>query len=139
MSEKEQYNRLKQIVPAKVAQQTRVGDLPASFTVKLKNIGKDYGRFAKAFGAATGVAAVQNQISTIKRLLDVIDGARLFSIVIALRRAGRVHPADLQHHPGGGPAETQRDQHHAAGRCVQMDDRAAVHDGDDHRDRPGRA
>ena len=84
VSEQEQFNRLKQIVPAKVAQQTRVGDLPASFTVKLKNIGKDYGRFAKAFGAATGVAAVQNQISTIKRLLDVIDGARLFSIVIAL-------------------------------------------------------
>ena len=84
VSEKEQYNRLKQIVPAKVAQQTHVGDLPASFTVKLKNIGKDYGRFAKTFGAATGVAAVQNQISTIKRLLDVIDGARLFSIVIAL-------------------------------------------------------
>jgi cell division transport system permease protein len=84
VSEKEQYNRLKQIVPAKVAQQTRVGDLPASFTVKLKNIGKDYGRFAKTFGAVAGVAAVQNQISTIKRLLDVIDGARLFSIVIAL-------------------------------------------------------
>jgi cell division transport system permease protein len=84
VSEQEQYDRGKEIEGPAVAKYLKVGDLPASFTVKLKNLKKDYPAFAKMYGTATGVGQVNNQYSTIKTLLDVIDGARWFSIIIAL-------------------------------------------------------
>jgi len=62
----------------------KLGDLPASFTVKLKDLSKDYNRFAAKYDNVNGVDKVNNQISTIKTLLSMIDSARWFSIVIAL-------------------------------------------------------
>jgi len=83
VSEQEQYQRGRVQDPA-VAKFLKVGDLPASFTVKLKDLKTDYPVFAAKYGAVAGVGEVNNQYKTIKTLLDVIDGARLFSIVIAL-------------------------------------------------------
>ncbi len=62
----------------------RLGDLPASFTVKLKDLQKDYTSFAAKYDQVPGVDKVNNQISTIQTLLSMIDSARWFSIVIAL-------------------------------------------------------
>jgi cell division transport system permease protein len=62
----------------------KLGDLPASFTVKLKDIKKDYPAFAAKYDLVLGVDQVSNQIATINTLLKMIDGARLFSIMIAL-------------------------------------------------------
>ncbi len=84
VSEQEQYNRGKEYEGPEVAKYLKVGDLPASFTVKLNDLKKDYPAFAAKYSTAVGVAQVNNQYSTIKTLLDVIDGARWFSIVIAL-------------------------------------------------------
>jgi cell division transport system permease protein len=84
VSEQEQYDRGREIEGPAVAKYLKVGDLPASFTVKLKNLKKDYPAFAKRYGTVAGVGQVNNQYSTIKTLLDVIDGARWFSIIIAL-------------------------------------------------------
>lgn len=84
VSEKEQFDRVQQIVPPATAKLTNVGDVPASFTIKLKDIKKDYSGFAKRFSVETGVSQVQNQINTITTLLNIIDGFRLFAIVIAL-------------------------------------------------------
>jgi cell division transport system permease protein len=60
------------------------GFLPATFSVSLKDIQKDYGAFAAQFDGVAGVDAVNNQISTIDALLSLIDSARLFAIVIAV-------------------------------------------------------
>jgi cell division transport system permease protein len=84
ISQQSQIDRLKKIEPANVAKLTQVGDLPASFTIKLKDIKNQYAAFAKEYASLPGVSQVQNPISTITKLLDVIDGARLFSIVVAL-------------------------------------------------------
>ncbi|MDQ2749824.1 MAG: permease-like cell division protein FtsX [Actinomycetota bacterium] len=84
VSEAEQYRRGKQVANPATTQFLNVGDLPASFTVKLTNLKKDYPIFAKKYATVVGVGVVNNQFDTIKTLLDVIDGARLFSIVIAL-------------------------------------------------------
>jgi len=83
VSEQEQYQRGKVQDPS-VAKFLKPGDLPASFTVKLKDIKKDYPAFAAKYATVVGVGAVNNQYKTIKTLLDVIDGARWFSIIIAL-------------------------------------------------------
>jgi cell division transport system permease protein len=84
VSEREQYLRGKVQQGPAVAKFMNVGDLPASFTVKLKDLKKDYPVFAKKYAALAGVGAVNNQYKTIKTLLDVIDGARWFSIIIAM-------------------------------------------------------
>ncbi|PZS37134.1 MAG: ABC transporter permease [Pseudonocardiales bacterium] len=83
VSEAEQYRRGKVADPT-AAKFLEVGDLPASFTVKLNDLKRDYPAFATRYATVTGVGEVNNQYKTIKTLLDVIDGARLFSIVIAL-------------------------------------------------------
>lgn len=66
------------------AQYLKLGTFPASFSVKLKNIQADYGSFALTYDRVAGVDKVNNQINTINALLSLIDGARKFSIVIAL-------------------------------------------------------
>jgi cell division transport system permease protein len=62
----------------------KLGTFPASFSVKLKDIAKDYPAFAATFDTVPGVDKVNNQIDTIRALLSLIDGARKISIVIAL-------------------------------------------------------
>jgi cell division transport system permease protein len=84
VSERDQYNRAKVYEGPSVAKFLTVGELPASFTVKLKNLKKDYTPFAAKYAAVAGVSQVNNQFKTIKTLLDVIDGARWFSVVIAV-------------------------------------------------------
>jgi cell division transport system permease protein len=83
VSERAAFDRGKQ-QQATLAQYIRLGDLPASFTVKLKNVKKDYDAFSAQTGVLPGVGRVNNQIDTINTLLNIIDSARLLSIVIAL-------------------------------------------------------
>ena len=61
-----------------------LGTFPASYSVKLKDIKKDYASFAASYDQVPGVDKVNNQIATINALLSLIDSARWFSIVIAL-------------------------------------------------------
>lgn len=67
-----------------VAKYLQVGDFPASFSVKLRDVQKDYPEFARKYGSMQGVDQVNNQIDTINTLLNLIDSARWFSIVVAL-------------------------------------------------------
>ncbi|MCZ4498388.1 MAG: transporter permease [Marmoricola sp.] len=62
----------------------KLGYLPATFSVSLKDIKADYPAFAAKFDKIPGVDAVNNQIATIDALLSLIDSARLFAIVIAV-------------------------------------------------------
>jgi cell division transport system permease protein len=67
-----------------VAALTRVGDLPASFTVHLKDLKNDYTAFVGKYESKTGVLGTTNESDVLKTLLKIIDGARLFSIAIAV-------------------------------------------------------
>ena len=84
VSEVEQHARAIKIESPAVAKLNNIGDLPASFTVKLNDIEKDYSSFAADYGKKPGVSQVNNQVRTLKTLLKIIDGARLFSIILAL-------------------------------------------------------
>ena len=84
VSEQQAYDLGKQQLPGATGSFLKLGDLPASFTVKLNNVQRDYNLFAAKYSKATGVGRVNNQIDTINTLISIIDSARLFSIVIAL-------------------------------------------------------
>lgn len=84
VSEQENYRRVIAIQSPRVAHLTKPGDVPASFTIKLQDINKDYDGFARKYTKAPGVSGVTNQISVIRTLLNIINGVRLFSIAIAL-------------------------------------------------------
>jgi cell division transport system permease protein len=84
VSEKEQHDRAVKTEAPEVAKLNPVGTLPASFTVKLKDIHKDADAFVAQYRAKPNVSGATNQVDSLKTLLDIIDGARLFSIVVAL-------------------------------------------------------
>jgi cell division transport system permease protein len=83
LSEDDAYRRGKEQRPA-VAQFLEPGVLPASFTVKLKDLQKDYPTFQAKYKEFDGVGQVTNQIDTINTVLNIIDSARWFSIIVAL-------------------------------------------------------
>jgi cell division transport system permease protein len=82
-SEQQAYELGKQQQPD-VAKYLKVGVLPASFSVKLQDVQKDYPAFAAKYAGLSGVGAVNNQIDTINTLLNIIDSVRWFSIIVAL-------------------------------------------------------
>lgn len=84
VSEQEAVDRYRKTVPPLVAKTTQIGDLPASFTIKLQNIKVDYDRFVAEYKDQPGVSGTTNESSVLKTLLNVIDGVRLFSIMIAV-------------------------------------------------------
>jgi cell division transport system permease protein len=84
VSEIEQVRRYDATATPEAAKLTQVGDLPASFTVHLKNINKDFDSFVADYKTATGVSATTNASEVLKTLLRMIDGARIFSIGIAV-------------------------------------------------------
>jgi cell division transport system permease protein len=84
VSEQEAVDRYRKTVPPLVAKTTQVGDLPASFTIKLQNIKTDYLKFVNEYKDEPGVSGTTNESSVLKTLLNVIDGVRLFSIMIAI-------------------------------------------------------
>jgi cell division transport system permease protein len=84
VSPAEAVRRYSETVSPEVAKLVQVGDLPASFTVKLKDIKKDYAAFVQNYKDKPGVSGTTNESSILKTLLNVIDGVRLFAILIAL-------------------------------------------------------
>jgi cell division transport system permease protein len=84
ISEADQVARFRKTVPPIVARNTQVGDLPASFTIHLRNIKTDYGKFVAEYQNQPGVSGTSSQSTVLKTLLKFIDGARLVSIVAAL-------------------------------------------------------
>ena len=84
ISEKDAVARYRKTVAPIVARNTAIGDLPASFTISLRDIKKDYSQFVREYQNQPGVSGTSSQSSVLKTLLKIIDGARLFSIGIAL-------------------------------------------------------
>lgn len=83
ISEAKSYELGKAQDPA-TAKYLQPGVLPASFTVNLKDLQRDYDSFAAKYQHQPGVGLVNNQVATINTLLNLIDSVRIFSIVLAL-------------------------------------------------------
>jgi cell division transport system permease protein len=83
VSEQQAYD-LGKLQQPNVAKFLRLGELPASFSVKLKNLQGDYAAFAAKYGKFPGVGQVNNQIDTINTLLNIIDSVRWLAITVAL-------------------------------------------------------
>jgi cell division transport system permease protein len=77
-------DRYKKTAGELIARNTHVGDLPASFTIKLADIKTDYSKFVAKYKDKPGVSGTTSESDVLKRLLKIIDGARLFSITIAV-------------------------------------------------------
>jgi cell division transport system permease protein len=84
ISQDEALKRFRKTAEPAVANLTTKADLPASFTITLKDIKKDYDEFVKKYKDRPGVSGTTNQSSVLKTLLNVIDGVRTFSILIAV-------------------------------------------------------
>src|SRR4029078_6624183 len=84
VSEQQGYERGKQVLDPAIAQFIEPGQLPSSFTIKLKDTQKDYDAVRQKYEEQQGVDNVQNQDASIETILNIIDSARLMSIVGAI-------------------------------------------------------
>jgi cell division transport system permease protein len=60
------------------------GTFPASFTVHLRDVQRDYPRLVGEYAKLPGVGQVANAIDTINTLLNIIDGMRLLAVGVAV-------------------------------------------------------
>jgi cell division transport system permease protein len=67
-----------------LAKYLKLGVFPASFTVHLRNLQRDYPKLQASYSGQPGVGQVTNAIDTINTLLNIIDSVRWFSLVIAI-------------------------------------------------------
>ena len=86
LSEQDVYNRQKKYIDPQILQTgvLKPGVLPATFIVHLKDLRKDFAGFQLNYRTLPGVSNVTNQSDALKALLDVIDGTRLFCLMIAI-------------------------------------------------------
>jgi cell division transport system permease protein len=83
VSEQQAYKDGLATLPPAEAQYLQLGDLPASFSIKLKDIKKDYPAVAKDYSKATGVFSIQNEDTSIKTILQLFNGALVAAIISA--------------------------------------------------------
>ena len=67
-----------------LVQDTREGDIPDSFQVKLKNPEADYNIVASAVNGTNGVETVVDEMTILDKFYRLLDGARNAVIIIAL-------------------------------------------------------
>lgn len=83
IDEDQAYDLVKKQQPD-AAKFVKKGVIPASYSVKLKDLRHDYDSFQDRYKDVAGVGKVFNQIDTIKTLLDLIDSVRIFALAIAI-------------------------------------------------------
>ena len=86
VSQQQAYTEFRQYFsnePALV-QDTREGDIPDSFEVKLKNPRADYNIVASAVTGAPGVGTVVDEMTILDKFYRLLDGARNAVVIIAL-------------------------------------------------------
>ncbi|MCW2539841.1 MAG: hypothetical protein JWN95_1566 [Frankiales bacterium] len=74
----------KQRLGAKAVDEAGPGAIPASFTLKLRDLKRDYDSVANRYAKATGVDLVQNQDVSLKTMLRLFDSARVGSFVVSI-------------------------------------------------------
>ncbi|HEY2044736.1 MAG TPA: permease-like cell division protein FtsX [Jatrophihabitans sp.] len=80
----EAANRLKKVLGSKVVDEAGPGALPASFSLKLHDLKKDYIAVADRYSRSAGVDLVQNQDQSLKIILRLFDTGRIGSAVMAI-------------------------------------------------------
>jgi cell division transport system permease protein len=80
----EAADRLKKVLGAKVVDEAGPGALPASFSLKLNNLKKDYDAISARYAKQSGVDLVQNQDQSLKIILRLFDTGRIGSAVMAI-------------------------------------------------------
>ncbi len=83
VSEAQAYAIGQATLPPAEAKFLQLGDLPASFAVKLKDIKSDYSAFEAKYRNAPGVFSVQNEDPSIKTILELFNGALIAAIIAA--------------------------------------------------------
>jgi cell division transport system permease protein len=86
LDEKAVYERQKQVQDPRVLKTGvfKVGILPATFIVHLKDLRADFKAFETKYTPLPGVGAVTNQSDAFKTLLDILDGGATGTLVIAI-------------------------------------------------------
>ncbi|MBV9594540.1 MAG: FtsX-like permease family protein [Actinobacteria bacterium] len=83
VSQQDAYNiALKTLDPSET-QFMKVGDLPASFTLKLKNISRDYNAVQDRYKSQPGVYQINNENETLKTILQLFSSGLLAAIIAA--------------------------------------------------------
>jgi cell division transport system permease protein len=80
--------RAKQLLGAKTVDEAGPGAFPASFSLKLSDLKKDYVPVSQRYSKAPGVDAVQNQDDSLKTMLNLFDsakwGARIVAFIVGI-------------------------------------------------------
>jgi cell division transport system permease protein len=76
--------RARQLLGAKTVDEAGPGAFPASFSLKLVDLKKDYVPVAHKYAKAAGVDAVQNQDDSLKTMLNLFDSAKWGARIVAL-------------------------------------------------------
>lgn len=80
----DEWLRLAREAQPNVAKFIQPGVLPATYSVHLHDLAKDYDSFQAKYAKFSGVGQVSNQIDTFKTLLDLINSMRWLSLIVAL-------------------------------------------------------
>jgi cell division transport system permease protein len=84
ISIQEAYDLGKRLLDPATAQFVEPGDLPASFTIQLKNQATDYPAIAAKYGKTAGVDQVQNEDDGLKKVLLLFNRVQLAVLAMAL-------------------------------------------------------
>jgi cell division transport system permease protein len=76
-------NIARQRLGSKVVDEAGPGAIPASFTIKLKDLKNDYTAVSTRYETAAGVDQVQNQDDSLKTMLNLFDSARQAALAVA--------------------------------------------------------
>jgi cell division transport system permease protein len=74
----------KQRLGAKAVDEAGPGAIPASFTLKLRDLKRDYDSVATKYAKSAGVDLVQNQDVSLRTMLRLFDSARVGSFVVSI-------------------------------------------------------
>lgn len=84
LDQRASFDRAKAVLPSDETSQLAVGDIPALFVVKLKDIKNDYAAIEADYSTSPGVDVVQNQSDSLKTLLTIFDKARIGAAIAAV-------------------------------------------------------
>ena len=131
ISKQEAYARNRNFLGADAAKFLTPDDFPDSYVLKLKNVGRDYPTISQNYRSQPGVEVVQNEDESLKTILNIVQLCQDKCICLRGSRAHQCDHSDGDHYSGCRIPAPQRDEHHATGRGIPVDDPIAIrHRGD---------
>ena len=78
------YENNRDYLGAKASSLLRASDFPNLFSVKLKNLKRDYPAVAARYAKEPGVDQIQSQDDSLKTILDILDSSRVGALAFAV-------------------------------------------------------